>query len=445
VGIATVSILLSTSILLFTIGIVRGFQEQITEKATYFSPHIQIHPIQQSLGGTHRFFQIDPNLLQSIGKMDGVAGVYPMFLEPGILENTGQIKGVNILGLDSNFFREQLKAPPFSNIGISEMLGQSLKLEIGERASLFLGLQEQKTKRRKLELNQWINIGITSIDESTVWMPIAELQKVVKPAPEVFFTPEDSNIYSFGSNRADLRFSFEGQEVNAIFKVTKPSKGYAIINYDTLFTVNFDIIDGQVKIDKPEADHSVYGTSIGIFMQPGTDLFELDQRVFTSIPPELTTTTVMDNFPEIFGWLQLLNTNIWVLMILIGIVGATNGATTLLVIILEKVKIIGLLQGIGATKKLIQSIFWKIGLRILVRGILIGNIFFITIAFAQNHFHFLTLDREMYFLDYVPMNLELGAMVLVNIGAFLVGGFTLYFSTLFLNNINPSKALRYDP
>jgi len=449
VRIATVSILLSTLVLLFTVSIVRGFQDQITEKATYFSPNIKIHSVNENTPES-RFFLLPAGLLDSLNAMEGIKSVYPLIHEPGVIEHNGKIKGVTFVGAPDSFFKDQLQTKLHAGIGLSSKIMQELGIELQEKTTLFLNINQNRPKQRKLAVDTTINIGITSIDESTVWVPLKLLQSFLKPGPKLNAKKgSNPSEIAFSSSFPDAQIGMDGgiYPYDSLLQLSTQDHLIHFVNtdMDTLVTRPLYFKNGVFDTQQFQSNYYDYFSSIGLFTQKGQDLYDIDQRVFSFIPPDLTTTTVREAFPEIFGWLELLNTNIWVLISLIGIVGATNGATALLVIILEKTAAIGILKGVGASPRLIRSIFWQVGFRILAKGILLGNLLFFAVALTQNHFHFLKLNSDMYFLDFVPFDLGATNILIVNGLALAIGSTTLYLSTVFLNKIKAAKALRFNP
>lgn len=148
--------------------------------------------------------------------------------------------------------------------------------------------------------------------------------------------------------------------------------------------------------------------------------------------------------PEIFDWLNFLKTNQWIILTLMAVVAIVNMVSMLLVIILERSKMIGILKSVGASYSLIRNIFLRKAFRISLIGLCIGNLIGVGIAVLQDQFHLIKLDPEMYFLTHVPIYFNWFSILLVNLSTILVVLFSLLIPTLIIKRINPIEVLRFD-
>ncbi|MFM8838891.1 MAG: ABC transporter permease, partial [Bacteroidota bacterium] len=142
--------------------------------------------------------------------------------------------------------------------------------------------------------------------------------------------------------------------------------------------------------------------------------------------------TLEEQMPALFEWLRFFDTNRVVLMILLVIVGAVNLISALLIMILERQRSLGILQIMGLRPMhLAQTTVW-IGLRLVFRGLLIGNIITTVVYFVQNQWKFIRLDPESYYLDYVPLKLDWQTYLITNLGAILIALIILCLSAVLL-------------
>jgi lipoprotein-releasing system permease protein len=142
--------------------------------------------------------------------------------------------------------------------------------------------------------------------------------------------------------------------------------------------------------------------------------------------------TLEEQMPALFEWLRFFDTNRVVLMILLVIVGAVNLISALLIMILERQRSLGILQIMGLRPMhLAQTTVW-IGLRLVFRGLLIGNIITTVVYFVQNQWKFIRLDPESYYLDYVPLKLDWQTYLITNLGAILIAFIILCLSAVLL-------------
>lgn len=154
--------------------------------------------------------------------------------------------------------------------------------------------------------------------------------------------------------------------------------------------------------------------------------------------------SIDQSHPEIFDWLNFLKTNQWIILVLMAVVAIVNMVSMLLVIILERSKMIGVLKSLGAPYALIRNIFLRKAFRIILIGLFIGNLIGVGIAVLQNQYHIIKLNPEMYFLTHVPIHLSWVSILLVNIATILVVLLSLLVPTLIIKRIHPIQVLRFD-
>lgn len=148
--------------------------------------------------------------------------------------------------------------------------------------------------------------------------------------------------------------------------------------------------------------------------------------------------------PQIFDWLAFLDTNVWLILVLvIGVAGFTM-ISGLLIIILERTNMIGILKALGASSNRIRKIFLWFSVFLISKGMLWGNVIALAIYFLQTRFRILTLDPEKYYMDAVPMHLNVWLFLLINAGTLLVSVLMLIGPSYLIARINPASSMRYE-
>lgn len=148
--------------------------------------------------------------------------------------------------------------------------------------------------------------------------------------------------------------------------------------------------------------------------------------------------------PNVFAWLGLLDMNVWVILILmIGIAGFTM-ISGLLIIILERTSMIGLLKALGASNRTLRSTFLYVALHLVGRGMLYGNLAALVLYFAQRQWGMFKLDPDTYYIDRVPMELNLPVYLLLNAATFLLSLLMLIAPTYLITRISPARSIRYE-
>lgn len=151
-----------------------------------------------------------------------------------------------------------------------------------------------------------------------------------------------------------------------------------------------------------------------------------------------------DRFLEIFDWLTLLDTNVVVFISLIGFVAVFNMGAILFILIMERTQMIGLLKALGARNLQIRRIFFWNGMKILGRGLLLGNLIGLGIGFLQDQFRLIPLDAASYYMSYVPIEWNWPIFIWLNVGISILTALVLWIPVLVISRIDPIKSIRFD-
>lgn len=161
------------------------------------------------------------------------------------------------------------------------------------------------------------------------------------------------------------------------------------------------------------------------------------------LPLEIYAETMREKDPGIFDWLDLQDINETVILVLMIIVAIINTITALLILILERTKMIGTLKALGAKSKLVQQIFLIQASYIVARGLLWGNILGLGLAFVQDRFRLIQLAEEDYFLSYAPVHWDFGSILALNTGCLLITLLFLIVPSFLISTVSPVKTLRF--
>lgn len=145
-----------------------------------------------------------------------------------------------------------------------------------------------------------------------------------------------------------------------------------------------------------------------------------------------------------FNWLELLDTNVVVIFVLMMAVAGLTLVSSLFILILERVRMIGVLRAMGASKSLVRNIFIDMAMRLVGKGMLIGNVLGIGLPALQKATHILPLDPSMYYLSSVPVEFNLWAIIGLNVGVAAAAWLILVLPARLASSIDPSKAISYD-
>ena len=180
-----------------------------------------------------------------------------------------------------------------------------------------------------------------------------------------------------------------------------------------------------------------------IYLNDFTRLDAVAEKIFNLMAPDMFLQKVTETFRPVFEWLLLLDRNTAVFITLILFVACFNMISILLVMIMERTPLVGLLKTLGSPDGQIRSVFVRVGIFIVVRGLLIGNTAGLLLAWLQWQFHLIPLDPVNYYMDTVPIVFDWGTVLLVNLITLLVVGIVLLIPTYVITRIQPIKALLF--
>lgn len=182
--------------------------------------------------------------------------------------------------------------------------------------------------------------------------------------------------------------------------------------------------------------------AVEVFLKNDTKVDLLNSKIYNQLPPHIDSVSAENIYPSIFEWISLFDFNVAIILTLMILVGTLNMATALLVLILERSKMIGLLKAMGAGNKLIQQVFMWNAFYIIIKGLFIGNLIGLFLIIGQKYFKWLHLDPATYYVADVPVLLSFSNFVFLNLGVLFVCTLLLYIPSLVVTKIDPSKVMR---
>jgi lipoprotein-releasing system permease protein len=161
------------------------------------------------------------------------------------------------------------------------------------------------------------------------------------------------------------------------------------------------------------------------------------------LPPDLLSVTIKEKFPSIFGWLELQDYNEVVILGLMLAVAIINMVTALLVLVLERTRMIGILKALGETNHRIRHIFLYYAAVITASGMFWGNLIGLGFCYVQDKYRLITLKETDYYLSYAPVKMEWGPILLVNLGTLAIILVFLLLPSLAVSRVSPVKAIQF--
>ena len=156
----------------------------------------------------------------------------------------------------------------------------------------------------------------------------------------------------------------------------------------------------------------------------------------------MISASAVSRFPKVFGWLELIDFNVFFVLLLMTIVAGFNMISGLLIMLFENISTIGLLKALGMTDKAISKVFLSSSAVLVFKGMLIGNMTAFAFCLIQNATHLLKLNPENYFVSYVPVHLDVPMILTADMAAFVVIMLLLLIPSVFISRVDPAQTVR---
>jgi lipoprotein-releasing system permease protein len=217
--------------------------------------------------------------------------------------------------------------------------------------------------------------------------------------------------------------------------------------YETNLSEYFDgkVIIGDIRLIARLNDwaDSVAG-GLEVFVDDINRIDEAGLKMSEMIDYDMNIQPVSNKYIQVFEWLHLLNRQVNILLIIILVVVCVNMISIILILVMERTQMIGMLKALGATDRLIRSIFVYNGVNLIVKGLLLGNAIGLGLCFVQDRFKLITLNPEDYYMSFVPISWHWEIIGMLNVLTFVVVTVVLLLPTAIIARISPIKAIRFD-
>lgn len=465
VRIATAGVVIGIALIVIATSIVHGFQSEVKELVVGFGADIQV------LNGDPEDQKIirNPRLEAELRSMEDVQGVHPMYTLPGILESKTDLKGVVAKGFNAEtaqtFLRRFLttgEVPSESDASMVISLEMSRKLQVGvgDRVTLYLVGGPSGIRPRTLTVKGIYRTGLLEYDEEFVLIPASLIQQTAGWGLEIQALVDSNRVETrvFGSSR-DARLIWQqwtetGWETLGWGSAS--THDFSEVQGDSVRVIarlssDLDVLPDTAWFERDDQSWKVRPSSTGwaqaasgleIFIDQGAELGDVEQRVFNALPIGYYTETVYDQAPEMFAWLGMLDLNVEIIIGMMVLIAIINMTSALLILILERRPMVGMLKSLGMQDGDVMLIFFWQAVRILGRGFLAGNMLGLGLVFLQLYTGWVKLDAQAYYLDEVPVRINLIFLVGVEGCAFALCALMTWVPALASLRIQPAEALR---
>lgn len=385
----TIGVALSLSVMLLSATIILGFHRQVHEFAFSQTGHISLNGYGSDWKTSTTPIRISPRLLTYLRGQADIETATPLVQQAGLLKTEDDFSGILLYGIDSTFrsryFEENIRSGSFP----------SFSTPSGDRPPIVL--PSHVARRMGYQVGDHIR------------------------------------IYFFGEKMRIRVF-----ELQAIYESTGLELSPALCPITTLQKLNhwdehtFSRL--LIMLREPEKAGAVLEHII-TSLQARPDLIG-EENYGMNLGQELQ--------PELFNWLAFLDTNVYALLSLMLLVGGFAMITGLIIIVLDKSRQIGILKALGATNSQLRQTFLLIAARLILKGVLWGNLLALTLSLVQRHYKVIKLNPANYFTDAVPIHFDLGLWLGINVGTLLVILLMVIVPASLVSRIHPAESMRID-
>jgi lipoprotein-releasing system permease protein len=387
VRIATGSVAVSVAVMLLAIMVLAGFQHEIRNKVVGLTGHVVLSNYDGNTSFEAAPIDIGRAGLPAIMRLEGVRHAQPVATKGGIIQTNDEIQGAVLKGVDETcdlqFFNACLVAgevPAYSDTALSNRVLVPLRLA------------------RKLRLDTGSRF---------------DMYFVQHPPRVRRFTV--AGIYN--AQLDDMVNALVVCDINHIRTLNGWGREQA--SAVEVFTNEFKQMDAVAEtIDDMQA-------------------FNMDDDGL-----RLKVQTVADLYPFLFDWLNLLDMNVWIILVLMLLVGGFNMISGLLIMVFEKTSMIGLLKALGMRNAGVQRIFLYRAAFITLKGMCWGNLIAFAAGLLQQHFRVIALDPVTYYIDSAPVLLQPVPILLVNVFGFAGITLLLALPVLIISRISPDRTIK---
>lgn len=378
---------ISVAVMILTLAFVNGYQEAVSQKVFSFWGHLRVQHYEQYKAAIAEEAPILRNdtVVQQIKHIEGVRQVQSFATKYAILKTTESIEGVLFKGVGKEY--------------------------------------DFNSMQQFLTTGRWVNFNDSSYSREIVLSEYTAQQLQLKVGDKV------------------LIYFFKGDE-----KKPRPDK-LTIVGlyrtymeeYDKLYAIG-DITLIQKLNDWKQAEIGGYE----IFLDDYHNMDKVNDEIFEALPDQWGSKTIKNIYPNIFDWLQLQDINRDVVLVVMVVIAIINLITCLIIMVLERTRMIGVLKAVGATDWTIQKIFTIQGAVITSTGIIIGLIAGLGVCLLQQKTHFLKFwDENAYYMSVIPVEIIWWQVVVVVICTLVVCVLTLLIPSLVSRKIQPAKAVQF--
>ena len=389
IRIAMLGVAIGVAVMLVSLAVVLGFKHEVSSKVIGFGSHIQVLSLTQNQNYEMMPVLTNDTLIRKVKKVQGIGRIQRFATKIGILKTEENFRGLTFKGVgedyDLTFFQHCLidgKMPKFSS----------------------------KEATNEILLSQKVagDLGVKTGDKIFAYFMGEESMRARRF--------KVAGIFATNMNDYDKNYV-----ITDIYTVRK------LNNWDEEMSSGLEVtVDDFDRVD--ELTRKLQ------FIHQGTDRNGVTYGVYC----------IKDIAAHTFAWLSVLDMNVVMILVLMILVSAFTVVSGLLIIMLERINMIGTLKVLGATNVSVRKIFIQFSIMLVGQGMLWGNVVGLLLCWLQQQFHFISLDASVYYIDSVPIQFNWLLILAINAITLLVSTLVIWGSSHLISIGKPSQTIRYE-
>ena len=390
---ASVTVGLGIAVMILTLAVVAGFRQQINGALRGMMADMTICDVSGLMRQESEAVVPSAEFVAEVGAIKGVRSIAPQVTLNGMAKSGDNVAGLQIKGIDQHYDTEWWQSvllegalPDFEaehrgkELLLSEATARKLDVAVGDKVEMLFAVGDERPRRDRFKVSGIFRTGLEEMDLRMAVGDVRDVRRIVGWA--------DDEVSGY-----DVMLSEDAAA-------------------DEVSEAIFQIIDSR---------YDAGDKSVG----------------------SLVASSLSERFPVVFDWLKAHSINARVIIVIIMVVVLFNMAAAMLIMVLDRTAMIGSLKALGMRNRAIRRMFLYRAARLFVAGALWGNVVALALVGVQALWHPVELNPSGYMLSELPVRVELGRVVQLNVGAMAVTVLTMLLPSAMIARISPSESLKY--
>jgi lipoprotein-releasing system permease protein len=390
---ASVTVGLGLAVMILTLAVVAGFRQQINGALRGMMADMTICDVSGLMRQESEAVVPSAEFVAEVGAIKGVRSIAPQVTLNGMAKSGDNVAGLQIKGIDQHYDTAWWQSvllegalPDFEaehrgkELLLSEATARKLDVAVGDKVEMLFAVGDERPRRDRFKVSGIFRTGLEEMDLRMAVGDVRDVRRIVGWA--------DDEVSGY-----DVMLSEDAAA-------------------DEVSEAIFQIIDSR---------YDAGDESVG----------------------SLVVNSISERFPVVFDWLKAHSINARVIIVIIMVVVLFNMAAAMLIMVLDRTAMIGSLKALGMRNGAIRRMFLYRAARLFVAGALWGNVVALALVGVQALWHPVELNPSGYMLSELPVRVELGRVVLLNVGAMAVTVLTMLLPSAMIARISPSESLKY--